>query len=131
ARDTTAARLARGGALEDGPAKFEKIERIGSSDSHAWFQVVLTEGRNREVRRLWESQGYQVSRLKRVRYGDITLPRLLKRGQCVEMEQKDVDALRAKFKLDDNAPVLTLQPVIGQRKSRPTEIRVGKDRLQN
>jgi len=70
--DNVVDRLARGVALDDGPAKFEKIERIGSSDSHAWFQVVITEGRNREVRRLWESQGYQVSRLKRVRYGDIT-----------------------------------------------------------
>jgi len=129
--DNIVDRLARGVALDDGPAKFEKIERIGSSDSHAWFQVVLNEGRNREVRRLWESQGFQVSRLKRVRYGDITLPRLLKRGQCVEMEQSEVDALRAKFKLDDNAPVLTLQPVIGQRKSRPTEIRVDKGRQQS
>jgi 23S rRNA pseudouridine2605 synthase len=129
--DNIVDRLARGVALDDGPAKFEKIERIGSSDSHAWFQVVLNEGRNREVRRLWESQGFQVSRLKRVRYGDITLPRLLKRGQCVEMEQKDVDALRTRFKLEDNAPVLTLQPVIGQRKSRPTEIRVDQDRKQS
>lgn len=128
--DNVVDRLARGVALEDGPAKFEKIERIGSSDSHAWFQVVITEGRNREVRRLWESQGYQVSRLKRVRYGDITLPRLLKRGQCVELEQTKVDALRAHFGLDNNAPVLTLQPVIGQRKSKPTEIRVGGERAQ-
>ncbi|GAB2996828.1 ribosomal large subunit pseudouridine synthase B [Arenimonas maotaiensis] len=128
--DNVVDRLARGVALEDGPAKFEKIERIGSSDSHAWFQVVITEGRNREVRRLWESQGYQVSRLKRVRYGDITLPRLLKRGQCVELEQPKVDALRAHFGLDNNVPVLTLQPVIGQRKSKPTEIRVGGERAQ-
>jgi 23S rRNA pseudouridine2605 synthase len=129
--DNIVDRLSRGVALDDGPAKFEKIERIGSSDSHAWFQVVITEGRNREVRRLWESQGYQVSRLKRVRYGDITLPRLLKRGQCVELEQDKVEALRSHFGLDNNAPVLTLQPVIGQRKSRPTEIRVGGERNQN
>jgi 23S rRNA pseudouridine2605 synthase len=129
--DNIVDRLARGVALDDGPAKFEKIERVGSSDSHAWFQVVVTEGRNREVRRLWESQGYQVSRLKRIRYGKITLPRLLKRGNCVEMEQKEVDALRAQFALENNAPVLTLQSVIGQRKSRPTEIRVSKDRHQN
>ncbi|HPW32510.1 MAG TPA: pseudouridine synthase [Arenimonas sp.] len=129
--DNIVDRLARGVALDDGPAKFDKIERIGSSDSHAWFQVVLNEGRNREVRRLWESQGFQVSRLKRVRYGNITLPRLLKRGNCSELDQKAVEALRAEFKLEQNAPVLTLQSVIGQRKSRPTEIRVGKDRLQN
>jgi 23S rRNA pseudouridine2605 synthase len=124
-------RLARGVALEDGPAKFEKIERINASGSHSWFQVVVTEGRNREVRRLWESQGHQVSRLKRVRYGDVTLPRLLKRGQCVEMEAEQVEKIRKHFGLENNAPVLTLQPVIGQRKSRPMEIRVGKDRAQN
>ncbi|MFT3805538.1 23S rRNA pseudouridine(2605) synthase RluB [Arenimonas sp.] len=128
--DNIVDRLARGVALDDGPAKFDKIERIGSSDSHAWFQVVLSEGRNREVRRLWESQGYQVSRLKRVRYGDVTLPRLLKRGHCVEMEAEQVEALRKHFGLENQAPVLTLQPVIGQRKSRPMEIRVGKDRHQ-
>ncbi|MGH8030281.1 MAG: pseudouridine synthase, partial [Arenimonas sp.] len=58
--DNVVDRLTRGVALEDGPAKFDKIERIGSSDSHAWFQVTVTEGRNREVRRLWESQGFQV-----------------------------------------------------------------------
>lgn len=124
-------RLARGVALEDGPAKFEKIERINASGSHSWFQVVVTEGRNREVRRLWESQGHQVSRLKRVRYGDVTLPRLLKRGHCVEMEADAVEKIRQHFGLENNAPVLTLQPVIGQRKSRPTEIRVGKERTQN
>ncbi len=129
--DSVADRLARGVALEDGPAKFESIERINASGSHSWFQVVVTEGRNREVRRLWESQGHQVSRLKRVRYGDITLPRLLKRGHCVEMEAEAVETLRRQFGLENNAPVLTLQPVIGQRKSRPTEIRVGKDRAQN
>ena len=128
--DNVVDRLARGVALDDGPAKFDKIERIGSSDSHAWFQVVLSEGRNREVRRLWESQGYQVSRLKRVRYGDVTLPRLLKRGHCVEMEAEQVEALRQRFGLENHPPVLTLQPVIGQRKSRPMEIRVGKDRHQ-
>src|SRR4249919_3191844 len=120
-------RLARGVALEDGPAKFEKIERINASGSHSWFQVMLTEGRNREVRRLWESQGYQVSRLKRVRYGEITLARLLKRGQCVEMEAEAVAKLRQVFGLEHADPVLTLQPVIGQRRSRPVEIRVGKE----
>lgn len=128
--DNIVDRLARGVALDDGPAKFEKIERINASGSHSWFQVMLTEGRNREVRRLWESQGFQVSRLKRVRYGDITLPRLLKRGNCVEMDSEAVEKLRKQFGLENNAPVLTLQPVIGQRKSRPMEIRVGKDRAQ-
>jgi 23S rRNA pseudouridine2605 synthase len=129
--DAVVDRLARGVALEDGPAKFEKIERINASGSHSWFQVVVTEGRNREVRRLWESQGHQVSRLKRVRYGDVTLPRLLKRGHCVEMDAEQVEKIRQHFGLENNPPVLTLQPVIGQRKSRPTTIRVGKDGAQN
>ncbi len=73
--DAVVDRLKRGVQLDDGPAKFDEIEAIGSSDSHAWFRVVIKEGRNREVRRLWDSQGFQVSRLKRVRYGDIVLPR--------------------------------------------------------
>lgn len=128
--DEVVERLAKGVQLEDGPAKFDEIERIGSSDSHAWFKVVLSEGRNREVRRLWESQSFNVSRLKRVKYGSVHLPRLLKRGHCEEMTPEAVEKLRAQFKLEDNPPVLTLQPVIGQRKSRPTEIRVGKDRKQ-
>ncbi|MCX7033863.1 MAG: pseudouridine synthase, partial [Arenimonas sp.] len=128
--DPVVHRLAKGVELDDGPAKFDEIERIGSSDSHAWFKVVLTEGRNREVRRLWESQGFNVSRLKRVKYGSVHLPRLLKRGHCEEMTPEAVEKLRAEFQLEKNPPVLTLQPVIGQRKSRPTEIRVGKDRKQ-
>jgi len=128
--DSVVQRLAKGVELEDGPAKFDEIERIGSSDSHAWFRVVLHEGRNREVRRMWESQGYQVSRLKRVRYGNIVLPRMLKRGHCQELPEAEVKRLREKLGLEDSTPSLTLQPVIGQRRSRPTEIRVGKDRKQ-
>jgi len=111
-------RLLRGVALDDGPAKFDAIERINSSDSHAWFRVSVKEGRNREVRRLWESQGFQVSRLKRIRYGSVTLPRLLKRGQSEELPQAEVEALQAELGLEGGAQVLTLLPVIGQRKSR-------------
>lgn len=130
--DNIVDRLARGVALDDGPAKFDKIERIGSSDSHSWFNVSLSEGRNREVRRLWESQGYQVSRLKRVRYGEVFLPRELLRGRCVEMDAEAVEKLRKSVGVEDSAPVLTLQPVIGQRKARGAEvIKVGKDRRQN
>lgn len=77
--DAIIERLSRGVLLEDGGAKFDEIERIGGTDSHDWFRVVVKEGRNREVRRLWESQGCQVSRLKRSRYGKISLPRELLR----------------------------------------------------
>lgn len=125
-------RLRRGVALDDGPAKFDEIERIGGNEttqSHEWFRVVVKEGRNREVRRLWESQGCQVSRLKRVRYGDISLPQPLLRGQSQELPEAQVDALRKKLGLEDGAPAaLTLQPVIGQRKAAKTALHVGKAR---
>lgn len=116
-------RLARGVALEDGPAKFDEIERIGGTDSHDWFRVLLKEGRNREVRRLWESQGCQVSRLKRIRYGDVRLPQPLLRGQSQELPQAEVDALRKAVGLEDGTPsALTLMPVLGQRKASKTVI---------
>ena len=115
--DAVVDRLKRGVQLDDGPAKFDEIEAIGSSDSHAWFRVVIKEGRNREVRRLWDSQGFQVSRLKRVRYGNVVLPRELLRGNSVEMEPAQVEALRKQFKLETQGTVLTLQPVIGQRRA--------------
>ncbi|MFC5578212.1 23S rRNA pseudouridine(2605) synthase RluB [Lysobacter niabensis] len=121
--DNLVDRLARGVALEDGPAKFDEIERIGGSDSHDWFRVVVKEGRNREVRRLWESQGCQVSRLKRVRYGDVSLPRELLRGQSQELASDKVEALRSKLGLESDTPsALTLQPVIGQRKATKSTI---------
>ena len=116
-------RLKRGVALDDGPAKFDDIERIGGTDSHDWFRVVVKEGRNREVRRLWESQGCQVSRLKRISYGDVSLPRELMRGQSQELENDKVEKLRADLGLEDGTPsALTLQPVIGQRKASKSTI---------
>ncbi len=121
-------RLARGVALEDGPAKFDEIERIsdggGDKDSsHDWFRVLLKEGRNREVRRLWESQGCQVSRLKRIRYGQARLPQPLLRGQSQELPQAEVEALRKAVGLEDGAPsALTLMPVLGQRKAGKTVV---------
>src|SRR6476659_3484229 len=122
-------RLGRGVALEDGPAKFDEIERMGGTDSHDWFRVVVKEGRNREVRRLWESQGCQVSRLKRTRYGDIALPQPLLRGQSQEVPGDRVEALRKALGLEEGAPsALTLQPVIGQRKAGKSTVHVGGER---
>ncbi|MFN3963959.1 MAG: pseudouridine synthase [Silanimonas lenta] len=120
-------RLKRGVQLDDGPAKFDEIEAIGASESHAWFRVVIKEGRNREVRRLWDSQGFTVSRLKRVRYGSVVLPRELLRGQSMEMPAGQVEALRRQFGLTDQAPVLTLQPVIGQRRAAKQAIEVRRE----
>ncbi|HEU4991948.1 MAG TPA: pseudouridine synthase [Luteimonas sp.] len=119
-------RLRRGVALEDGPAKFDEIERIGGTDSHDWFRVVVSEGRNREVRRLWESQGCQVSRLKRTRYGSVELPQPLLRGHSQELAADRVEALRKSLGLEDGAPsALTLQPVIGQRRAAKSTVHVG------
>jgi len=127
--DNLVDRLARGVALEDGPAKFDEIERIGGTDSHDWFRVVVKEGRNREVRRLWESQGCQVSRLKRVRYGRVSLPRELLRGQSQELPAEQVEALRRELALEDSGDTtLTLQPVIGQRRAAKSTVHVGHER---
>ncbi|MFA5684547.1 MAG: pseudouridine synthase [Lysobacteraceae bacterium] len=121
--DDIVKQLARGVTLEDGPARFDEIERIGASDSHAWFRVVLHEGRNREVRRMWEAVGFQVSRLKRVRYGSIELPRLLRRGQWQELPAEQSIGLRRSAGLGEAIVGLTLQPVIHQRRAKGAEYR--------
>jgi 23S rRNA pseudouridine2605 synthase len=74
-------RLRRGVELEDGWARFDRIEAEASTDGHAWYRVVLHEGRNREVRRLWSAVGHEVSRLMRIRYGPVVLPRDLRPGE--------------------------------------------------
>jgi 23S rRNA pseudouridine2605 synthase len=79
------ARLGQGVALEDGPARFETLEPQGRSASHSWFKVTLREGRNREVRRLWAAVGFEVSRLKRLRYGAVALPEELPPGQWLKL----------------------------------------------
>lgn len=72
--------LSDGLMLEDGMARFDGIEALGQSAGHAWYRVTLHEGRNREVRRLWTAAGYEVSRLCRVRFGDVRLPEDLRPG---------------------------------------------------
>jgi 23S rRNA pseudouridine2605 synthase len=86
-------RMTEGVLLEDGVARFADIQDGGGDGINRWFYVVLMEGRNREVRRLWESQGLTVSRLKRVRYGEVFIPSKVKQGQWVELERKEVKSL--------------------------------------
>ncbi|MGM0769878.1 MAG: 23S rRNA pseudouridine(2605) synthase RluB [Pseudomonadota bacterium] len=93
-------RLMDGVLLDDGMAKFSDISPAGGSGINRWFHVTLLEGRNREVRRLWESQGVRVSRLKRVRYGPIFLPSRLTVGKWEELDQKAVDLLSRSVGLD-------------------------------
>jgi 23S rRNA pseudouridine2605 synthase len=91
------ARLREGLMLDDGPARFDAIDPVSGQEeaaasgaAHAWFRVVLHEGRNREVRRLWQAVGFEVSRLSRLRYGAVRLPADLRPGQWRRLD--DVQA---------------------------------------
>ncbi|HEY0635995.1 MAG TPA: 23S rRNA pseudouridine(2605) synthase RluB [Gammaproteobacteria bacterium] len=85
--------LQEGVELEDGKASFDSIVDAGGEGANHWYHVTLLEGRNREVRRLWESQGVVVSRLIRVRYGPVTLPRWLRDGKFEDVPEHQLRAL--------------------------------------
>jgi len=86
-------RLLGGVQLEDGVATFGSIEDGGGEGANQWYRVTISEGRNREVRRMFEAVGHAVSRLIRIRYGAMLLPRGLKRGAWVELDERDIRAL--------------------------------------
>ena len=86
-------KLLEGVRLDDGMAQFGTIEDGGGEGSNLWYRVTISEGRNREVRRLFESVGHAVSRLIRIRYGAMLLPRGLKRGAWMELDDKDIRSL--------------------------------------
>ncbi len=92
--------LLKGVELEDGFMKFEQIIDSGGQGANHWYHVILKEGKNREVRRLWQSQDVRVSRLIRVRFGDLVLPRDLKQGKKVELSLDEIKALFEFVKLD-------------------------------
>ena len=85
--------LIKGVKLEDGFAKFSDVQRGRKGKTNQWFAMVIMEGRSREVRRLWESQGLEISRLKRVRYGNLFLPATLKPGAFKELTKSEISAL--------------------------------------
>ena len=98
--------LQKGVLLDDGMAHFDRIEDGGGQGKNHWYNVVLKEGRNREVRRLWEAVNCQVNRLIRVRYGDLTLPRNLRQRHAVELTPDIVKqmAQNVKLTIDDPTP---------------------------
>lgn len=113
-------RLRKGVMLEDGPAKFNKIVYRGGEGRNHWFHVILTEGRNREVRRLWESQDVQVSRLIRVRYGVQEMPRQLPLGGWQELPLTQVNYYRklVNMKPEENSKVDVNEKKFDNSKSR-------------
>ena len=86
-------RLLEGVNLEDGKASFSDIQPGRKGKSNQWFAMVIMEGRTREVRRMWESQGFAVSRLKRVRIGGLFLPANLKQGNYKELSEKEIKSI--------------------------------------
>ena len=92
--------LQKGVQLEDGMARFTDIQDGGGEGSNHWYYVVIMEGRTREVRRLWESQDCEVSRLKRTRYGSVFIPSRVKQGMWIELGTKEVKALYRQGSMD-------------------------------
>jgi 23S rRNA pseudouridine2605 synthase len=88
--EDTAKKLLKGVELDDGPARFDEIEALGGEGTNKWYKVIIREGRQREVRRLWDAVGVEVSRLKRARYGVIELGKELKRGWYRELEAEEI-----------------------------------------
>lgn len=99
--------LRDGVMLEDGEAKFADIQESGGEGANHWYHVVIQEGRNREVRRLWEAIGVQVSRLMRLRYGPVIMPNKLKPGRWMALEGKELDYLYEEAGLKSNAAAAT------------------------
>lgn len=98
-------RLLDGVQLEDGEASFGTVEDGGGEGANCWYRVTISEGRNREVRRMFEAVGHAVSRLIRIRYGAMMLPRGLKRGAWVELDQADIQALMSAAGVKERSPV--------------------------
>ncbi|MBH2019515.1 MAG: rRNA pseudouridine synthase [Burkholderiales bacterium] len=97
-------RLLDGVTLDDGVAQFGSIEAGGGEGANCWYRVTISEGRNREVRRMFEAVGHAVSRLIRIRYGAMVLPRGLKRGAFVELDENDIHALTSAVSRSESRP---------------------------
>lgn len=118
------AQLKKGIELEDGLAKFLQVKRRSRDEGlNQWFDVVLTEGRNREVRRMWESLELKVSRLIRVRYGNLALKKRLPQGAWVELELDELNYLRESVQLPKETETL-----LDERKAQLDHVRLSRMR---
>ena len=102
--------LTAGIELEDGLARFGRLVDGGGEGTNRWYRVTISEGRNREVRRMFESVGVTVSRLMRVRYGPVQMPPRLKRGMVLELEPSEVAALLKQIPIVTNHPEMAENP---------------------
>lgn len=119
-------RLRKGVMLEDGMAKFTDVVDGAGDGRNRWFYCVVMEGRNREVRRLWESQGVKVSRLKRVRYGNIFIPSHVRVGQWLELSDREFSdlCLTAGLEVKKNVPLTRAEEE--KRERHQHKLRSGK-----
>ena len=111
-------KLLDGVMLDDGPAQFGSIEDGGGEGSNCWYRVTISEGRNREVRRMMESVGHAVSRLIRIRYGAMVLPHGLRRGAWLELDEADIRALMRAAGTSERPRPVTEQPSRTNRNDR-------------
>src|SRR4029079_18361861 len=127
--------------IEGQRAAFKSIVNGGGEGLNEWYRVVITEGRNREVRKLFDAVGLTVSRLIRIRYGTVVLPHGLKRGVWVDLDENDVRAIRRLASGNNNAPERSdergdgggakRRDDRGPRNGRPQSDRGPNDRGQN
>lgn len=125
--DRELAMLKEGIELDDGPARFESIDAGGGDGSNHWFHVSLREGRNREVKRLWQSLGYEVSRLIRTGYGPLDLPKKLRQGKFEVLTPAQVRLLYAAAALRQPEQP---QREIRQQEQRGNQRKPGQQRKQ-
>jgi len=104
-------RLKKGVLLDDGMANFTDVQFFDGEGANKWYHCVVMEGRNREVRRLWESQGLKVSRLKRVRFGPVFMPSDIKVGTWKEMDRKECNVLALEMGLEQDTSRIVRTPI--------------------
>jgi 23S rRNA pseudouridine2605 synthase len=111
-------KLLEGVMLDDGPAQFGSIEDGGGEGSNCWYRVTISEGRNREVRRMMEAVGHAVSRLIRIRYGAMVLPHGLRRGAWLELDEGDIRSLMRAAGTSERPRPVTTHPTRTNRNDR-------------